>query len=160
MVQNMNCKTVRYSKANTLVMSSKPVSDCSTYAMVDTSCCIQCLGPGESDSKDAASGFVFSVHGVSRLPRQGWGYSLLFQNCRGHRRFIYTAEISLETWIRDAKYIGPDCTSIGDYFGSHCTYPLVDPLTSLTTTSKASKSRAVTASKATSKRISAHSKKA
>lgn len=46
------------------------------------------------------------------------------------------------------------------YFGSHCTYPLLVPLTSLTTSSNVSKSRAVTASKATSNRMSAHSKKA
>ncbi len=47
-----------------------------------------------------------------------------------------------------------------DYFGSHCTYPLLAPLTSLMTSSKVSKSKAVTASKPTSKRIRAHSKKA
>lgn len=46
------------------------------------------------------------------------------------------------------------------YFGSHCTYPLLRPLTSLTTNSKLLKSRAVTASKATSRRTRAHSKKA
>lgn len=46
------------------------------------------------------------------------------------------------------------------YFGSHCTYPLLTPFTSLTTNSKASKSSAVTASNPTSKMIKDHSKKA
>jgi hypothetical protein len=46
------------------------------------------------------------------------------------------------------------------YFGSRRTYPLLRPLTSLTTISKPLKSTAVTASKATSRRTSDHSKKA
>ena len=46
------------------------------------------------------------------------------------------------------------------YLGSQYTYPLLDPWTSLTTTSKPWKSRAVTASNPTSKSIKAHSKKA
>lgn len=46
------------------------------------------------------------------------------------------------------------------YFGSHCTYPLLKPLTSLTTSSKLLKSIAVTASNATSSNTSDHSKKA
>jgi hypothetical protein len=47
-----------------------------------------------------------------------------------------------------------------NHFGSHWTYPLLTPFTSLTTNSKASKSSAVTASNATSNNIKAHSKKA
>lgn len=47
-----------------------------------------------------------------------------------------------------------------NYFGSRCTYPLLRPFTSLTTSSKLLKSSAVTASKATSRRTSDHSKKA
>lgn len=46
------------------------------------------------------------------------------------------------------------------HFGSHWTYPLLEPFTSLTTNSKVSKSRAVTASNATSNIIRDHSKKA
>lgn len=46
------------------------------------------------------------------------------------------------------------------YFGSRRTYPLLRPLTSLTTISKPLKSRAVTASNATSRSTSDHSKKA
>lgn len=46
------------------------------------------------------------------------------------------------------------------YFGSHWTYPLLMPLTSLITSSNVPKSRAVTASNATSNKISAHSKNA
>ena len=46
------------------------------------------------------------------------------------------------------------------YFGSRRTYPLLRPLTSLTTISKPLKSTAVTASKATSRRTRDHSKKA
>jgi hypothetical protein len=46
------------------------------------------------------------------------------------------------------------------YNGIHCTYPLLTPLTSLTMTSNVSKSRAVTASKATSRPINDHSKNA
>jgi hypothetical protein len=46
------------------------------------------------------------------------------------------------------------------YFGSHCTYPLLKPLVSLMVSSKLEKSSAVTASKATSRRTRAHSKKA
>jgi hypothetical protein len=50
------------------------------------------------------------------------------------------------------------CTFV--YFGSQATYPLLSPFTSFTTSSKLSKSRAVTASKPTSKSIRAHSRKA
>lgn len=46
------------------------------------------------------------------------------------------------------------------YFGSQCTYPLARPFTSFTTSSKLLKSIAVTASKPTSRRTRAHSKKA
>lgn len=46
------------------------------------------------------------------------------------------------------------------YFGSHWTYPLLMPLTSLITSSNVPKSRAVTASNATSNKIRAHSKNA
>lgn len=47
-----------------------------------------------------------------------------------------------------------------NYFGSQWTYPLLEPLTSLTTNSNVSKSRTVTASNATSNKIKDHSKKA
>jgi hypothetical protein len=47
-----------------------------------------------------------------------------------------------------------------NYLGSQWTYPLLDPFTSFTTSSKVSKSRAVTASNATSNKIKDHSKKA
>lgn len=46
------------------------------------------------------------------------------------------------------------------YFGSHWTYPLLTPFTSLTTSSNESKSRAVTASNATSNKTRDHSKNA
>ena len=46
------------------------------------------------------------------------------------------------------------------YFGSQLTYPLLVPFVSLTTSSRLSKSSAVTASNATSRRTSAHSTKA
>lgn len=45
------------------------------------------------------------------------------------------------------------------YFGSHCTYPLLKPFTSLITISKLLKSNIATVSKATSRITRDHSKK-
>jgi len=80
----------------------------------------------------------------------------------------------LKDCVRDTLFVSTVCQQIvplherddmeraarTSYFGSRRTYPLLRPLTSLTTISKPLKSTAVTASKATSRRTRDHSKKA
>jgi hypothetical protein len=84
---------------------------------------------------------------------------ILEKDIRGGFQSSVLGRLESETLIKSNR---DDCTFFFFFFhfGSHCTYPRLTPLISLTMSSNPSKSRAVTASNPTSKRMRDHSRKA
>jgi hypothetical protein len=111
------------------------------YTKVDIGRSIKERRPREAAVEDLANGLVL----------------FLLKDCIGHALRVSTGCQHLFTLHERNDMERAARTS---YFGSRRTYPLLRPLTSLTTISKPLKSTAVTASKATSRRTSDHSKKA
>jgi len=112
-----------------------------THAKVDIGDRIKERRPREAAVEDLANGLVF----------------LLLEDCIRDALLVSAARQQINPLHERNDMERAARTS---YFGSRRTYPLLRPLTSLTTISKPLKSTAVTASKATSRRTRDHSKKA
>jgi hypothetical protein len=112
-----------------------------THAKVDIGNSVKEGSPREAAVKDLANGLVL----------------FLLEDCIGNALRVSTGHQHVPNLHKRNDMERAARTS---YFGSRRTYPLLRPLTSLTTISKPLKSTAVTASKATSRRTRDHSKKA
>lgn len=123
-------------------------------AVVDISCCIEHAGPGIWSFKSLNKWLVLSARLSIRASTPGSYYILLFDE-----GVVDKFGVPTTTSVKYPASATESSPVLFVYFGSHCTYPLLVPFTSLTTNSKPSKSSAVTASNATSNRIRAHSKK-
>ena len=144
---------------NSLVLSSNLKMEIVTNPVVDVRHCINSLTPYEALAKGPTNWFVFPTAVLSAAQR-------------GHLETLDSRTAFPWQRPQPCDYFWRTCSSASAatmmyclhhtfvYFGSHVTYPLLTPLTSLTISSKPSKSKAVTASKPTSKRTAAHSKNA
>ena len=110
------------------------------YTKVGRGHCIKHIGPGETSIKDLTNGLIL--------------FFFQYSVCNS---LLVSAEAPVKSARLQIVWERPHRTS---YFGSHCTYPLLRPFTSLITISKPLKSSMATVSKATSKMTRDHSKNA
>lgn len=130
-----------------------------THPIVDICQCINGFRPGEALAKRVPNRLIFPGIGV-RIQPTNTQVRVTYCVAMTESASVLNCLLILigQSPVSFPLATNMHCTFV--YFGSRCTYPLLIPLTSLTTSSKASKSSAVTASKPTSKTIRDHSKNA
>jgi hypothetical protein len=123
-----------------------------SYPIIDIGCGIKCFLPFKPLCKNLSNIPVLPTYQKLTSIKKN-------ENSRSPYSFSRTASDTVclkHRWSLDNNL----CIAVANYFGSQGTYPLEMPWTSLITTSKLEKSKTVQASKPTSRRTRAHSKKA